>query len=55
VLISLRCENIFCIYQNNDRCILEDINLDIQGNCTDCIYVNLNNEFLEKIKKESKK
>ncbi len=43
----MRCDNIFCIYWVKNNCGLDDISLDIQGNCKDCIYVNIEDEVLE--------
>lgn len=48
----MNCENIFCIYQRENQCILEKINLDIMGACTDCIYVNIGYEKLNKFKEK---
>lgn len=42
------CENIFCIYWSNKECSLNEIFLDIQGNCQSCIYVNVDESVLEK-------
>ncbi len=42
----LTCDNIFCIYWEENACILDDISLDIQGSCTDCIYVSLDPAYL---------
>ena len=44
----MRCENIFCIYFSNKKCILDEISLDIQGTCENCIYVDIDEEVLEK-------
>lgn len=49
---KLFCENIFCIYQREGECILADIHLDIQGDCTDCIYVNIDEDFLNDAKQK---
>lgn len=46
----LACENEFCIYQKQGNCILESIQLDIQGNCVDCIYVNIEEDALNDLK-----
>ena len=46
----MTCENIFFIYQRNNQCILEKINLDIMGACADCIYVDINQKTLIKFK-----
>ena len=46
------CENIFCIYNSDDRCQLDEIELDIIGNCKTCVYVEIGKKELEKKKKE---
>lgn len=46
----MNCENIFCIYQRNNKCVLEKINLDITGACTDCIYVDIGQKELREFK-----
>mgnify|MGYP003290400733 CR=1 FL=1 len=43
----MNCRNEFCIYQKDDKCILDEINLDIQGSCEECIYVEINNKVLQ--------
>ncbi len=45
--VYMRCENVFCIYWVNNNCGLDEISLDIQGNCQDCIYVDIKEEELE--------
>lgn len=50
---ELKCENTFCIYQYEDTCELGSINLDIQGNCTDCIYVNIDEKTLNELKEKA--
>ncbi len=54
-VMVMRCENEFCIYQEQGECILDDIKLDIIGQCTDCIYVNIPEEILENFKSEHRK
>ena len=48
----LFCENEFCIYQKQGICILESVQLDIQGNCVSCIYINLEEADLNKLKEK---
>ncbi|MBQ1991314.1 MAG: hypothetical protein II233_00865 [Clostridia bacterium] len=48
----MRCENIFCIYCLRKECTLNEISLDIQGNCENCIYVDIDENILEEQKKE---
>ena len=43
----MRCENLFYIYFKDKYCTLDEISLDIQGSCTDCIYVDIENEYLD--------
>ena len=46
------CENEFCIYQKEGRCVLESICLDVQGNCVDCIYITVERDVLDGIKQK---
>ena len=41
------CENIFCIYWFNKKCLLEEITLDMQGRCECCIYVDIDENILK--------
>lgn len=47
-MVSLLCENHFCIYRSKGRCILDQISLDMQGCCDECIYVTIPEELLAK-------
>lgn len=49
-MTGLSCENEFCIYQKQGTCILESVQLDIKGNCIDCIYINVEEEALNNLK-----
>jgi len=44
------CENSFCIYQKNGKCILEEININELGQCDECIKISINDTVLEKLK-----
>ena len=48
----LSCENEFCIYQKQGRCILESVQLDIQGNCVECIHINVEENVLKDLKEK---
>ena len=48
--MGISCENEFCIYEKNGACLLESIQLDIQGKCSECIYVTVEKETLDKLK-----
>lgn len=45
---EMKCENKFCIYFSDNECILDEAELDIQGSCTKCIYINLSEKELTK-------
>ena len=42
------CENCFCLYYEDEKCILEEIELDICGNCKSCIYIDITEKELAK-------
>lgn len=44
----MECGNYFCIYWSDRHCVLTEISLDIQGQCEDCIYVEIEEEILER-------
>lgn len=46
------CENIFCIYQKENTCILEEISLDSLGTCSECILIDLDEVFLSEEKQK---
>ena len=54
-MTQLSCENEFCIYQKQGHCILNSVNLDIQGNCLECIYVDIDEETLNNMKEKKLK
>ncbi len=51
-MTRLSCENEFCIYQKEGSCTLASVQIDIQGNCTDCIYVNIEEDTLINLKEK---
>lgn len=46
----MKCENLFCIYEKDGDCILDNIELDISGSCQNCIYVDIPENLLETLK-----
>ncbi len=48
----MKCENIFCIYWKNNKCILDKITLDIKGVCQECIYINISENKLKRKRNE---
>ncbi|MBE6814390.1 MAG: hypothetical protein E7522_02955 [Ruminococcaceae bacterium] len=49
----MRCENKFCIYNFKNACVCGETEIDYNGTCKKCEYININDEELEKIKAES--
>ena len=49
-MFKMKCENTFCIYEQMGKCLFNDVDHDICGNCTDCIYVDIPQEILEYFK-----
>lgn len=48
----MTCENYLCIYQQNNECTLDKIELDIQGSCQECVYISPSNDVLDREKKK---
>ena len=46
------CDNFFCIYYSQGECILDEIELDIQGSCKCCIYIKMGEKELQKKRDE---
>ncbi len=46
------CENIFCIYWSNKKCLLDEVSLNVQGNCESCIYINIDETTLKNQRKK---
>ncbi len=51
----MECSNFFCIYQKDDKCMLDEISLDICGRCQECIYPNIPTYILEAEKEALRK
>ena len=49
----MRCENDFCIYWNDNKCILEEITINNAGICDDCILVNIEEDILKQKREET--
>lgn len=44
----MRCENRYCIYWEEESCVLDEISLDYQGQCSARILVAVDDEILER-------
>lgn len=47
----MNCENVFCVYQSKGKCTLEEISIDISGECSECIYIDVADEVLDEAKR----
>lgn len=52
---KIYCNNYFCGYWKNFRCILGEIELDNCGNCANCCLIDIDSSLLEKLRKRSLK
>ncbi len=50
--ITVNCENCFCVYEENGKCTLDSIEIDINGSCTACVYVDIQEDVLNSLKKQ---
>ncbi len=51
----MRCENKFCIYQIKNICLLGETEIDHNGLCKNCVYLEIDEEYLENMKAENSK
>ena len=51
----MKCENEFCIYWDKSKCTLDEVALDIVGQCTECIYPSIDKKALKKAKEKTRK
>lgn len=49
----MMCENFLCIYEKKGKCTLRSVELDILGSCKECIYVTIDAETLDTLKKKT--
>lgn len=47
----MNCDNIFCIYWEDEHCTINNISIDIVGNCMNCIYVDIKDDILLEARK----
>ena len=47
----MSCENIYCIYNKQNRCGFESVTINALGMCEDCILVSFDKDFLDTEKK----
>lgn len=48
----MRCENNFCIYESNGKCMLNKISIDGLGMCAECIYPTIDEQILADAKQQ---
>lgn len=45
--IKMNCENNFCVYWEDENCILDNVSLDVLGCCKACILVEISDQDLK--------
>jgi len=48
----MHCGNNFCVYWDNKKCILNEVSLDISGQCEDCILIDIEEDLLKQKRQE---
>lgn len=51
---TMKCEFKFCIYNENNKCTLDEISVNFYGVCDSALYVEIDEETLEKSKMQTK-
>ena len=46
------CENDYCIYWKDNRCILNEIYVNKIGLCESCIHISIPDDDLKKVREE---
>ena len=47
--IYMQCENHVCVYWTLEKCCtLDEVELDVQGRCQTCIYLDIDEAVLQK-------
>ena len=47
---NINCQNYLCIYEHEGKCKLNNIELDVLGQCTECMYPNIDKTELNRLK-----
>lgn len=46
----MNCENTLCVYQEKGSCVLDEIEIDVTGQCSSCIFIDIPENNLEMYK-----
>ena len=46
----MKCENVYCIYEKDGECLLDEITISSGGMCNECILISVPFNALEKLK-----
>ena len=49
------CENVLCIYYSNKNCLLDEVSLDVDGRCCECIYISIDEKTMEKAREKGRR
>ena len=51
----MKCDNIYCVYWKNNQCIYDDTEIDLQGRCILCKYVDVDENTLRELRESQRK
>ena len=51
----MQCAHYLCIYEKDGGCTLDGISLNIWGSCEECLYINVEEDELKRLKAETLK
>ena len=49
----VKCENEYCIYWSENRCLLDNVSVDGRGLCQSCVLVSLSEWSLGQLREEA--
>lgn len=51
----MKCANIYCVFWNNNQCIFDNIEIDVNGHCDLYKHVEISDTQLQNLRKEERK
>ena len=53
--MEVYCENDYCLYQKDNACTLDKLDIEFGGVCDECVLVGIPNDKLKELKEEQLK
>jgi len=51
----VKCEFEYCIYNENYKCVLDEVTINNLGMCEECMLITLDSSFLDSERKRQRK